>query len=196
MNKYLLLLLLKSVLIFGQKDSYAKFSLKYFPKIEHFDIILKEDNTGKKIDYVHIYCPSKENTSDKINLTIDGEKIEEFKENLNFAKNKYSELKKMAINNNLKEFKKSIKKINPLTHYAIFSTSKSKELDNNVSLYYNFKVKNGKYLLFIENFGLTSSRNNKNKSNGLFLIFTDIKEIDYFINLINQKKMIDYLVND
>ncbi len=163
-----------------QKDQYG------FPK----QIISKENN------FIVVEGCYKNNYIDDNNplLYIELKKLDEFKENLIFAKQKYNEWTETAKKNNVTDITKKLEKTEREYQTSFFQGT---NIFNDFHSQYNFTfsiIKDKSYLIFSNILPLQSSDNEFIKNDGLWLVFSSESEIDGFLFWLDQKR-IDYLLN-
>ena len=191
MKNLVLLFSLFSSLAFSQY--YATYKLIESPE-KDFNIIAIWEKPNK--DYtLRIEVPSKE-SYEKVFIDLNKKELSKFKSLMDLSFTKYKEWKKVAEENNVE---KITKKIN--NEMVFLPASFISSLDNNLQFaklaiadFYFAKEKEISLLIVQNPTELKSNNYNSYRtSKGYTLIFTSEKEIEDFISLLDEQKIIDFL---
>jgi hypothetical protein len=127
-------------------------------------------------------------------ITIKKEQYQDFVKALTEAKGKYEEWVKIAKENNIKEFDKSMNISSVVDGYFMYGAKWNFQFG--VFLKFDFIVReiggNVQHLLLVKTGELQSSRNEYIKVDGFALVFTSAKEIDEFLAKISVDKINEF----
>jgi len=155
---------------------------------------LKIANSKNKFS-LYIHAMSLDDTHKKGGILIEEINHPEFVKSLTDAKLKYQEWLKTAKENNVKELTKKMLIQSKADGFFLYGSEWNFQFSLDLS--YEFKILELKgeikNLLIIRTGELTSSSNKYMKVDGFVLVFSNLKEIDDFINKISAAKITEYL---
>lgn len=166
---------------FGQKD-YSEFTSTFFvkPLTNKIKYTVEKGNLNE----ICIEFKSDRLIDDEIYLVVKNKQLNEFKQYIEFAKQKFIEWKESAIANNVKEINKEIKPPFKNTYSAIFRGS---ELfyDGSVKLSAVFGLNAEKFYLIIFTDELVANTNRFITRKQAYLMFGNEQEIDDLLSKLN-----------
>lgn len=184
MKKTILLLLIFVFQFSFSQEDFETYSNSYFKDKEFKIQIVKEKD--ETITF-YIDANSMDATSKQVTLIVKDKNIENFKEILTKAKEKFVEWKKVAIENKVEKLSKNVD-IKSNRYSAAFTYGKWK-IDFNVKLNVRFFIVENKHLMILENASkLIASDNQYIDSKGFVFVFDDETEFDNFISKIDVQK--------
>jgi hypothetical protein len=193
-NTFKVLCLVLGVLIgFSSQaqDKFTSYENTYFRKTYPIQIDSKEK--GKFTLWIDAW--SYDMVYDKGGIMINHRSYQNFVDALIQARFKYEEWVKTAKENNIKEVSKPMNIKSRADAYFLYGSKWNFQYD--ISTSFNFEVRENKgkleYLLFVKTGGLQSSSNQYMKVSGFALVFTSSNEINNFLDLISEDKIVDFI---
>jgi hypothetical protein len=168
----------------GQSE-FAEYSSEYLDKSYKVRISQSEKDKKKNDFTLWIDCGSLDKYY-KGSLIVESNKLPEFKEFLNKAKETYYKWDSIAKLNNVTELDKDVD-IKNVSLQAIFKGSEN-FFDFSVLLKASAKIRDGKLRLMLRTNELQSSSNEYITHKGLIMIFSSVSEIEDFISILNEEK--------
>jgi hypothetical protein len=142
---------------------------------------------------LYVYMLSLDGIATNGGIFITSTQHQKFCHTLIKAKEKYDEWKKVAIENNVTELTKRMDFKCGVGGF--FQYGKSWHFKHNVSLTYEFRIINGKYILLVNTGRIKSSSNQYIDSDGYVFAFMNSDEVDDFINKIRMVNIDNFLNN-
>lgn len=150
----------------------------------------KKDNFQYFIDAFGI-----EGDKDQVTLLLNSKDVEDFKKNILQARAKYVEWKEIAIKNGVEQLDKDIE-TGKIKTSAAFVYGREWEFDFSAILTCRYKISDGKHLLIINSNELTSSSNEFIKYDGLYFVFQNLDELDFFLSKLDNNKVLKHFKKD
>lgn len=172
-------------IVFGQ-DSFASYPSSYEGKEYDVSISLKGEN--KYTLYTEIM--SMDRLSDKAGIMLDEKSHPGFLTDLADVKTTYSEWIETAKTNNVTELDKQLSVKTRCGGYFYYGSKWNFQYV--VTLNYDFKITDGKYLLIVRTGKLQSSSNQYIDHDGGVIVFTDPSEIDEFISVLSLESVQEF----
>lgn len=190
MKKLLFFATLFLAIAMDAQTQVAIYSTNYWT--DKTDFKIEVSDAKGKLDRVWIETRTMDRLSTDGYLLIDEKKMPEFLSFLEFCKNKYVEWSATAKQNNVTELNKKIEPEKKFSTAAAFRYGKW-QFDYSNILSARFLISEGKHLLIFSTGELQSSSNQFMKNDGIALVFTDIEEIQAFIDKLDITKFNEFL---
>ncbi len=173
------------------QDKFTSYINSYFGKTYPIQIVSKEK--GKFALWIDAW--SYDTVYEKGGIMINHRSYQNFIDALIQARFKYEEWVKTAKENNIYELSKPMNIKSGVDAYFLYGSKWNFQYD--ISTSFNFEVRENKgkteYLLFVKTGGLQSSSNQFMKVRGFALVFTSSVEINKFLDLISEDKIVDFI---
>jgi hypothetical protein len=166
------------------QENFTTYDNTYFGKT--YDIKLSLEKGDLYIDAMAL-----DDLYDKGGIRIRKEQHQDFLNAIAEAKTKYNEWVKIAQENNVRAFDKSMNIKCKVGSYFLYGSEWKFQLVVNLTFDFQILEDEGelKYLLFIRTGELKSSSNEHLKVDGFLLVFSSVNEIDAFANKISSQKI-------
>ncbi|WP_288370319.1 hypothetical protein [uncultured Algoriphagus sp.] len=192
MKKLLIILALGnfvSISSFAQ-EKYTTYYSSYFDKDYEIDVSFKDNKLGLYIDLAGL-----DRLRETGGISINDKSYDGFMENLQFARSKYEEWIKVAIENDVRDLTKDVElKTEVITGY--FVSGGEYTFDFSVRPSFDFKIlddeKGLRHLLIFRTGELESSSNRYITASDFVMVFSSLEEMDEFIELISKEKLNEF----
>ncbi|WP_439473837.1 hypothetical protein [Algoriphagus formosus] len=192
MKKFLIATILSvfvTVATFAQ-ESYSTYYSSYFDKEYEIAVSFKDNNLGLYIDLAGL-----DRLRETGGISISDKSYDGFMENLKFARSKYEEWIKVAIENDVRELDKDVElKTEVITGY--FISGGEYTFDFSVRPSFDFKImddeKGLRHILIFRTGELESSSNRYITASDFVMVFSNLDEMDEFIDLISKEKLEEF----
>lgn len=195
MKKLILLLVLISG--FTNAQEYKSYSLTAFPG-KTFKIYAFKENKAGKFE-LRVQVPGRDSYTQTF-IQLSNKNHAKFIDMLKLSREKFVEWSKTAVENNVTELVKEIKKNEKdILNYqdASFILNEKIYLDDMATISYYFTIAEGKFFLIIQNpLDLKSSTNRFISVKGYRLGFVTVEEIDNFIEMLDLTRLKEFLNNN
>lgn len=131
-------------------------------------------------------------------IIVDETNMNTLVSNLRYAKDKYEEWKKVAIENNVEEYEKELK-VTPPKAAGFFEYDEDMHIDDSIEIGYLFRVRKDsetgmiEYDIVLKTNPYISSTSIFGVNDGCSIFFESLEEIDNFINLFEPDRINTYL---
>jgi hypothetical protein len=177
---FVLIMMMSFVFLYSQKTIGHYYS-SFFQKT--YDIQASYDNDG--LAY-YIEGESRDNVSKQIFLMIQENKISNFMDFLNYLKDTYVKWSNTANENNVTDLDKQIEYKD--LYFGVCFSYGDWQFNFNTYVYARFKITKGEKLMIIQCDKVESGANEYITTNGFYITFSSVKEIDDLIKSINPTK--------
>ncbi len=174
-------------MLFGQ-EKIAQYYSSYF--LTSYDIFAsKPDSDGNY--HLMIYSQTSDDSNSLSGLVlINKTQVDEFKNFLIYLRSMYVKWRKIAIENNVKEFSKIVEYKNTNYQGGFYNTEWHFDFDVNFTPM--FRIDSGKYLMAIVSDKLVSTLDSDITSQGFMIVLSSSDEFDNLLNGISEGKVISF----
>ncbi len=188
----LILLMIWNLSIFSQ-ETINKYEMSFFKDLPIEFAIKAGSYKNEKTFKFYIEAISQDSYTNDVELIIKSKSLDKFKSNLLLSRKKFKEWKEVSEKNNVKKALKNIK-VKRMNINARFKKYGEWHYDHMVEPIFKFTILKGKPVLIIMNkFKLKSNKNQFITSDGFYIIFTNVDEINDFISKLDKYKAIKVL---